>query len=152
LLLLDRYAEGWQGYEWRRAIDRSVARTLAGPEWTGGDPAAKRLLLYCEQGRGDTIQFCRFAAVVAATGAEVSLEVQPPLRGLLTSLEGVKVIRQGEAYPEYDAHLPLMSLPHVMKLTPETMPVRVPYLFAEPDRIEAWARRLPTGKFRIGIA
>jgi len=81
----------------------------------------------------------------------VFLEVQPSLGGLLGNLEGVKVIRNGTALPEHDAELPLMSLPHVLGATPETMPRGVPYLFADPARVEAWSKRLPAGQFRVGI-
>ena len=151
LLQTGRFAEGWQGYEWRRKIDDGTARPLSGPEWTGGDTNARRLLFYFEQGLGDTIQFSRFACSVAARGGEVLLEVQPSLGGLLGSLEGVKVIRNGATLPEHDAELPLMSLPHVLGATLETIPRDVPYLFAEPARVEAWAKRLPAGQFRVGI-
>jgi tetratricopeptide (TPR) repeat protein len=151
LLQTGRFAEGWQGYEWRRKIDSGTARLLSGPEWTGGDTNAKRLLFYSEQGLGDTIQFSRFACSIAASGKEVLLEVQPSLGGLLDGLGGVKVIRNGATVPEHDAELPLMSLPHVLGTTPETMPGNLPYLFAEPARVEAWAKRLPSGQFRVGI-
>ncbi len=152
LLQTGRFAEGWQGYEWRRKIDSGgTARPLSGPEWTGGDTNVERLLFYSEQGLGDTIQFSRFACSVAASGKEVLLEVQPSLGGLLDGLEGVKVIRNGAVLPEHDAELPLMSLPHVLGTTPETMPGNLPYLFAEPARVEAWAKRLPAGQFRVGI-
>jgi tetratricopeptide (TPR) repeat protein len=151
LLRTGRFAEGWQEYEWRRKLDTWTTRSLSGPEWIGGDAAARRVLFYSEQGLGDTIQFSRFARSVAASGKEVLLEVQPPLGGLLGSLEGVKVIRNGAALPEHDAELPLMSLPHVLGATPETMPGDVPYLSAEPGRVEAWAKRLPAGQFRVGI-
>ncbi len=151
LLQAGRFAEGWQGYEWRRKIDDGTVRPLSGPEWTGGDTNARRLLFYSEQGLGDAIQFSRFACSVAARGGEVLLEVQPSLGGLLGSLEGVKVIRNGATLPEHDAELPLMSLPHVLGATLETIPRDVPYLFAEPARVEAWAKRLPAGQFRVGI-
>ena len=151
LLRAGRFAEGWQEYEWRRRTDSWIARALPGPEWSGGDPDAKRLLFYSEQGLGDTIQFCRFACSIAAMGKEVVLEVQPPLSGLLGSLEGVTVVRSGETLPEYDAELPLMSLPHLLGVTPETLSGKFPYLFAEPARVKAWAERLRTGQFRVGI-
>src|SRR5271170_1163660 len=151
LLLTGRFAEGWQEAEWRRKIDTWTTHPLSEPEWTGSDTDAKRLLSYSEQGLGDTIQFSRFACSVAARGKEVFLEVQPSLGGLLGNLEGVKVIRNGTALPEHDAELPLMSLPHVLGATPETMPRGVPYLFADPARVEAWSKRLPAGQFRVGI-
>jgi tetratricopeptide (TPR) repeat protein len=149
LLLTGHFAEGWQGYERRRKLH--FARSLSGPEWSGGDSVGKRLLFYSEQGLGDTIQFSRFACLIAAKARQVFLEVQPALASLLSRLEGVTVIRNGDALPEYDAHLPLMSLPRVLGVTPETMSANVPYLSAEPVRIEGWGRRLPAAGFRIGI-
>jgi tetratricopeptide (TPR) repeat protein len=149
LLRLGNFDEGWQKYEWRRKTINWTGRPPPGSEWDKGDPVGKRLLFYSEQGLGDTIQFCRLACSVAARGAEVLLQVPPPLRALLSSLQGVKVIRQGEPLPEYDAHFPLMSLPSV--LGSASMAECVPYLFAEPARIETWAKRLPVGRFRVGI-
>ena len=151
LLLTGRFFDGWRAYEWRRKEDGWAGRSLSGPEWRKGELCPARLLIYAEQGLGDTIQFSRFACSLAASGKEVFLEVQSPLRGLLGSLEGVSVVRYGETLPEQDAHLPLMSLPHVLGVTPETLPRNFPYLFAEPARVEAWAKRLPTGQFRVGI-
>jgi len=151
-LLIGRFAEGWQGYEWRRKTDRWVPRDLPGPEWSDGNPAGKRLLFYAEQGLGDMIQFSRFACVVAARAKEVFLEVRPGMASLLGNLRGVKVIPYGEPLPEYDAHLPLMSLPKILGITAESTSLAAPYLFAEPARVEAWIKRLPAGLFRVGIA
>ena len=55
LLQIGRFAEGWQGYEWRRKINSETARPQSGPDWTEGDTSAKRLLFYSEQGLEDTI-------------------------------------------------------------------------------------------------
>ena len=151
LLLTGRFSEGYQVHEWRRKEHSWTGRSLSGPEWRKGEPCPGRLLIYAEQGLGDTIQFSRFACSIAANGKEVFLEVQSPLGGLLGGLEGVSVVRYGETLPQYDAHLPLMSLPHVLGVTPEALPRNFPYLFAEPARVEAWAKRLPTGQFRVGI-
>jgi tetratricopeptide (TPR) repeat protein len=152
LMRMGQFSEGWEGYEWRRKGSGWDPRTLVGPEWTGGDPSDKRLLFYSEQGLGDTIQFSRLASSVATRGGKVFLEAQPSLCGLLTSLEGVMVLRQGEPLPEFDAHLPLMSLPRVLGVTPESMVANVPYLFVEPDRVKAWSKRLSAGQLRVGIA
>jgi len=98
--------------------------------------------------------------IVAARGAGTRTVVEERLNALgivlqnvleFGNLEGVKVIRNGTALPEHDAELPLMSLPHVLGATPETMPRGVPYLSAQPARVEAWAKRLPVGQFRVGI-
>ncbi|HEV8678263.1 MAG TPA: tetratricopeptide repeat protein [Stellaceae bacterium] len=153
LFLLGCFGEGWQEYEWRRKTRAWAPRNLAAPEWQGEALLGKRLLLCAEQGLGDTVQFARFAPVLAERGAEVILEVQPPLAGLMQTLDGVRqVVRQGERLPEIDCHLPLLSVPFVLGLDEAQIPAAVPYLKAEPARVEAWAKRLPKGEFRIGIA
>jgi tetratricopeptide (TPR) repeat protein len=151
LLRLGRFAEGWAAYEWRRREANRPGRAPPGPELRKGEPVTRRLLLYAEQGLGDTIQFCRFASLVAAQGAQVFLEAQPPLAGLLQSLQGVDVFPSGHLPPQYEVHLPLMSLPHVLDVDAEKLRHTGPYLFAEPERTKMWARRLPANGFRVGI-
>lgn len=153
MLLRGNFSEGWREYEWRRRHPTWVPRHLAGLEWRGEDLRGKRLLLYAEQGFGDTIQFARFVARLADRDADIALEVQPALYGLLQTLAGPRrIIRQGESLPVHDFHLPLMSLPALLRLEAADIPVEIPYLRAEPARVESWARRLPQGEFRIGIA
>jgi hypothetical protein len=100
--------------------------------------------------RHQTIQFCRFAGSLAEHGAQVLLQAPPVLGRLLNGLRGVEVVRQEDLLPEYDAHFPLMSVPHALGTGATTGFGGTPYLFAEPARIAAWATRLPPGKFRIG--
>jgi len=143
-------APGWEGYEWRRKGESWEPRDFAGPEWDGTAARGRRVLLYAEQALGDTIQFARFARTVAAAGADVILEVQPPLAKLMQTLPGVTVIAKGAPLPAYDCHLPLMSVPYVMRLP--GVSVDGPYLAAEPERAERWERHLGGDGFRIGIA
>jgi tetratricopeptide (TPR) repeat protein/GR25 family glycosyltransferase involved in LPS biosynthesis/ADP-heptose:LPS heptosyltransferase len=153
LLLLGRFSEGWREHEFRRRKKTWIERNFAAPEWAGEDIRGKRVLLYAEQGMGDTIQFARFARSVAQLGAAVILEVQPRLKGLLERLAcDAVVVRKGEELPEYDRHLPLMSAPFILGFDPQSDPAQVPYLSADPVRIDRWASRLPAGDFRVGIA
>jgi hypothetical protein len=142
LLLTGRWAEAWPAYEARWQIGHlaSARRAFAQPLWTGEQPVARRtILLHAEPGLGDTLQFCRYAPLVAAQGARVVLEVQPPLVRLLKRLEGVaQVVAAGDALPDFDLHCPLMSLPGAFATTPETVPGSVPYLTADPTQQAAW--------------
>ena len=119
LLLTGRWAEAWPPYEARWQIGDLAAqrRPFAQPLWTGEQPiAGKTILLHAEQGFGDTLQFCRYAPLVAAQGARVVLEVQPPLLRLLARLQGVaQIVATGDALPAFDLHCPLMSLPRALR-------------------------------------
>jgi tetratricopeptide (TPR) repeat protein len=143
-------APGWADYEWRRRTDGWEPRDFPGPEWDGAAVPGRRVLLYAEQALGDTLQFSRFARTVAAAGSDVVLEVQPALARLLQTLAGVTVIGRGAPLPAFDCHLPLMSVPHVLRLPGVSADGH--YLAAEPGRTERWRNVLGTGGFRVGIA
>src|SRR3974390_3503564 len=94
LLLGGRLREGWAEYELRQYDeDGALKPDYRGPaelRWSGTECIeGKTILVRSEQGMGDTIQFCRYAAVLASLGATVILEVQEPLRALLGSGSGV---------------------------------------------------------------
>ena len=101
LLKLGRYAEGFADFESRfdTADMKLTHRPPPGPPWRGEDPAGKTVLVLAEQGFGDTLQFARYAPLLAARGARVVLLVQPPLRALAATLPGVEVFALGESPP-----------------------------------------------------
>ena len=154
-LLLGRFAEGWTGYEWRLYdTEQSVGpRHRHLPAWTGQDITDKRLLVYWEQGLGDTLQFSRYAALLASTGVKVSLEVQPELVSLIESLHPqIHVTSAFGPRESADFRVPLLSLPLWMKTRIETIPNQTPYLAPPKDCISAWQERLqPAMKPRVGI-
>ena len=106
---------GFEQYEWRwkRSGMTDTRRGYGRPLWLGEFPLGhKTILLHAEQGLGDTIQFARYAPLLARAGARVVLEVQPELKTLLAGLEGVASCHaRGESLPAFDVHCPLGSLP-----------------------------------------
>ena len=145
LLLHGDFEQGWREYEWRWKTPEFVAgkHLPRGPAWTGQQSLqGKRILLYAEQGYGDTLQFSRYACLVADLGADVTLEAQPALVSILRSLNGVQVISSGEPRPEFDYHCPLMSLPGIFGTDLSSVPASVPYLTAEPGKVRHWQSRL----------
>ncbi len=151
LLQRGHFAEGWSEHEWRLhasagwANQRDLPQTL----WTGQDLAGKRLLLHSEQALGDDLHFARYAAPLAALGAEVILEVAAPLTRLLTSLSGVTaVVARGAPLPEVDYRLSSMSAPFRLGQMPDS----VPYLHADDALISLWRDRLAglTGR-KVGL-
>jgi tetratricopeptide (TPR) repeat protein len=158
LLQMGRLAEGWQKYEWRweRRRIKAGKRVFAEPLWLGDFPiVGKTILLHAEQGLGDTLQFCRYAALVSALGARVLLEVQPELMRLLSHLEGVaELIEQGQPLPSFDCHCPLLSLPLAFKTELDTIPAGTPYLHPDPQTAQRWAERIGNdapGALKVGL-
>ncbi len=152
LLQTGAYANGWKEYQWRWEKAQTPPRKFTQPLWLGAEPlSGKRILLYSEQGLGDTLQFCRYTKQVSELGAQVILQVQPPLQGLLASLEGVsQLLATGDALPAFDYHCPLLSLPLAFKTVIETIPNTTPYLKAH--KLEEWRLKLGVKtKPRIGL-
>jgi len=146
---------GFFQYEARwKSILRHARRLFSQPLWLG-EPELKvrTILLHAEQGLGDTLQFSRYAALVAAGGATVFLEVQPALKSLLSGLPGVSaVFAKGEQLPSFDFHCPLLSLPHACRTTLATIPPPGAPLTVSADRATYWQRRLPSGsRPRVGL-
>jgi tetratricopeptide (TPR) repeat protein len=156
LLLAGDFERGWEEYEWRWRLgnDRPAGREPPQPRWRGDQALKGRtILLHAEQGLGDTIQFCRYAPLVAAAGATVILEVPRPLVALLRSLPGVSaLISEGDPLPPFELHAPLMSLPFAFATRLESIPASIPYLRADPQRLRTWQDRLGARtRPRVGV-
>lgn len=148
--------QGFHEYEWRWKVPgfNFYAGDFAGQPWRGReDIAGKTIVLFADQGLGDTIHFCCYAKVAKAAGARVILQVQKPLVALLSAMPEVeRVVAIGEPVPEHDYHAPLCSLPLAFGTTLETIPAVTPYLNAPEHRIEHWRARLGTSSApRIGL-
>jgi Tfp pilus assembly protein PilF len=156
LLLAGRYREGWQHYESRWACNEFTGRRrhLTDPLWRGENFAGKTLLVYFEQGFGDTLQLLRYLPMVAARGGKVVLEVQRPLLRLCAGYtRWAQLIAGGEPRPRYDLQCPLLSLPLAFDTTLESIPREVPYLQPDPWLVAKWRERLATARpgLRVGL-
>jgi tetratricopeptide (TPR) repeat protein len=142
LLTVGELSRGFAEYEWRwkRTGMTDARRDYRGRPWLGEFPLGQRtILLAAEQGLGDSIQFVRYAPLLARFGAKVVLEVQPELKTLLASVEGVaSCYARGEALPAYDVYCPLGSLPLAFKTGPATIPADIPYLRADDAHLAKW--------------
>jgi len=159
LLLTGRLREGWPGYEarWETGQLAKERRSFPQPLWQGEAMPGKTVLLHGEQGFGDTLQFCRYAALAREKGPRIVLEVQPPLLRLLRPLAGCDlVVARGDPLPDFDAHCPLLSLPMILGThSLGDIPAPVPYIRAEAQAVVVWAERLAAfyGEgFRVGLA
>jgi tetratricopeptide (TPR) repeat protein len=153
MALLERgdFVEGWQRFEWRWDCDgyTPCRDDIDAPLWDGAPLDGRTILLWAEQGFGDSIQCIRYAPLIQAQGGRVWLDCPPELARLLATCPGVERIL-GEDTPAegIDVQLPLMSLPRIFKTRLDTIPAQVPYLFASDRDAPRIARRDIT----IGVA
>lgn len=156
LLLNGDYELGWHFYEWRWKIkDLGIQHgNFSQPVWSGAESLeGKTILIHCEQGLGDSIQFCRYAKLVKNLGAKVVFEVPSPLATLFRDLDGVdQLIEKGSPSPSFDFHCLLMSLPLAFKTHIATIPTPTSYLTSDAALREAWKLKLgEKTKPRVGI-
>jgi tetratricopeptide (TPR) repeat protein len=144
LLLTGRLEEGWPEYEWRFTVAR-YDRKFDPPLWSGEPLEGRSILIYAEQGLGDTLQFIRYVPAVAERGGKVVLEVPPALVRLARTVAGAsQVVAAGDPLPAFACHCPLLSLPRVFKTELTTIPNRVPYLAPPAEASAVWAERIAT--------
>jgi tetratricopeptide (TPR) repeat protein len=154
LLLLGQYNEGWRKYEGRWQVKDHDPPRVGARVPTLTEVVGKRVLVITEQGHGDMIQFARYAPLLAAHGAKVSVQTYIELKALMQTLERVEaVVAATEPEPAADIVTPLLSLPLMFGTDLATIPSQVPYLHAPPERQAVWQQRLgaPTRR-RIGLA
>jgi Tfp pilus assembly protein PilF len=157
-LLRGEYPIGWALYEnrWKVPALRVYDRRFGWPVWRGNRKAVKdkSILLFAEQGNGDTIQFCRYATMVEALGARVTLAVFRPLMGLMRSLSPtLTVIDRIQSSGTHDFQCSLMSLPLAFGTLPETIPSRSRYLDPGEASRAKWAAKLGEKRRpRVGLA
>ncbi|WP_207480107.1 tetratricopeptide repeat protein [Arenibaculum pallidiluteum] len=156
LLRRGRLAEGWRLYEARRHTPSWVDRSadIDAPEWDGRLVPGLRLLLVAEQGRGDAIQFVRYAAPLRDAGMQVLLRAPERMVRLLGSAPGLSgTVGFGAVPPAVDAWVPLMTVPRFLTPTTGAIPAPDRYLAADPARIDLWRARLGAlPGLRVGLA
>ncbi len=153
LFIAGDYQSSWKEYEWRwktgglAPLQRGFPQRMLTPE---DDVAGQTILVHAEQGLGDTLMFCRTVPALAARGAKIILEVQPPLKRLMTTLAGVdQILARGEDLPSFDRHVPLLSLPYILG---QHAGAAAPYLAADPQLTEKWQKILgEPRKRRVGL-
>ena len=153
LLGRGRMEEGLAEYEWRWKVARP-SRVSAGPAWEGGSLEGRTILLYAEQGLGDTIQFARYIPLVAARGGRVVVECQPAAAPIVRLASGVaEVILPEDALPHFDVQAALMSLPRILGAPAPGTPCGMPYVAFDREKAKRIAAQLgPKHGLRAGLA
>ena len=149
-----QFRQGWVEHEWRFAAGVAKRQPIARPHWDGSPLEGRSLLIYTEQGLGDVLHFARFLPILRRRAQRLVVACHHPLRPFLESLHCIDdwfPIDQAQEI-NFDVYAAMMSVPALLHIHERTIPRSVPYLFAEPARIEAWRR--PVGDlpgFKIGV-
>jgi hypothetical protein len=148
------YGRGWPEYEWRWKMRTSAQPKFGVPRWDGSRLNGRTLLLHCEQGLGDTLQFIRYASLVPrGSGGRIVLDCPPVLATLLKTCPGIDVVvPRNEKLPPLDLYIHLLSIPGLVGTTLETIPAPIPYLTVDPERVRFWRDELKAlDGVRVGI-
>lgn len=150
-----QFREGWVEHEWRFAAGVAKRQEVPRPLWDGSSLEGRSILIYTEQGLGDVLMFARFLPILRRKAARLVIACHHPLRPFFESLDCID-----DWFPidqphdiNFDVYAAMMSVAPLLQMNHELrFPHSVPYLFAEPARIEAWrrpVRDLPG--FKVGL-
>lgn len=151
LLCQGQWEQAWPSYEWRwRMKESRGARPLTDRPWQGEEIKDKVLLVYNEQGFGDTIQMLRYIPLLVERGAKVLVKCQPQMVDLVKTIGGdIDVAESVEELGDYDYQCPLFSLPYRYGTTQKTIPGHTPYLTVPPH--ETLPQIKKGGNFKVGF-
>jgi tetratricopeptide (TPR) repeat protein len=154
-LLKGNYKKGFELYEYRHDLEGAFKFPLPRiPLYTGKqDISGKSILVYAEQGIGDTIQFARYIPMLESTGAKIYVAVQNEVVDLVrTVCDSFEFLSDARQAIKMDFRVPLPSLPRVFGTTLEYIPSAERYLKANTQKVTIWQQRLPSSKkLRVGL-
>jgi tetratricopeptide (TPR) repeat protein len=155
-LLTGVFEAGWIGREARENLPSSTYPKFSQPKWLGKEAVeGKTVLVYADEGMGDSIQFARYVPMLAARGAKVILAVEAPAVALLSEVSGVSqcIAKPLAALPDFDMHCPMCSLPLAFGTQLDSIPSDASYLpRPSPTRLQIWKDRLgPHDRLRVGL-
>ncbi len=156
LLKSGNFSEGWSELEWRHlkpGREKLPAATRLPRLSKAGDLSGRRIVVWHEEGFGDTIQFLRYVPLLAEAGATVILWMPKELVRLAGRIGGVDCVLTGDVIlPEFDYHCPMNSLPYIFDTLRENIPATIPYIDPDPDLVRSWSAKLPrSGRPRVGL-
>ncbi|MBI1778330.1 MAG: sulfotransferase [Proteobacteria bacterium] len=163
LLAQGDFRRGFREYAWRWRDPRFAAlrRQLEGAPWDGRRFNGV-LLVFAEQGFGDTLQFSRLIGQASRRALRLVFEVQPELAQLMSrSLAPIEVVARSPGFPfcgdrpRHDRHAALLDLPQLLGIDLASLPAaEIPYLIAQPQKQRRWAQRFDLAaesRRRIGL-
>lgn len=155
---LKNFKEGWKYYEYRFSKEENPTYypKMPKPKWKGEDISEKTLLVECEQGFGDSIQFYRYILEVKHLAKKVIFRVQDEMESLFRSMsKEIEIAKRSSNLEkiEFDCHVPIMSLPYRLGATVENIPSPDKYIFADEKKVKKYKKEyFDNNRIKIGIS
>lgn len=153
-LYIGNFEKGWIEYQWRFQTQQVIWLKTSKPMWQGEDLKGKKLLIWNEQGLGDTLQFIRYLDVIKDYCESIFVLCQGRLNSLISnSFPFCKIVSGEFEESEYDYHFPLLSLPTIVGCSEKDIPSKIPYLLHDEDFTKSFSQDYKTknNKLNIGI-
>ena len=150
LLNAGELKRGLDEYEWRWKSTKYISskRHFSQPLWDGQKSLKnKKILLWCEQGVGDTINWASCLPLVTSQARHCIVECQEKLVPLLSrSFPNVEVKPENRSLDternDFDYHLPMGSLYRNFASEVSRKTKADAFLFPDPVRVNFWRNRL----------
>ena len=154
-LTLGQFKEGWKNYEYRFKLDSGKPQFINIPRLKNlKNLTDKKILIWSEQGFGDSIQFCRYISKILDLGAKVTFDVSKKLTALMSRQFNctMNVTGEGINANNFDFQIPLLSLPMLFNTDLNNIPFRDSYLKTSKDKDAEWSKKLNLTKKKLNIA
>jgi len=154
-LTLGEFAEGWKNYEYRFKLENAKSQFEDVPRLESlKNVMNKRILIWSEQGLGDSIQFSRYIYKILDLGAKVTFDISKLLTSLMSRQFNCTVNETGQGLVKnnFDFQIPLLSLPMLFNTELNSIPFNGAYLKTSKDKDDEWLNKLKLTKQKLNIA
>ena len=152
-LSLGNFEEGWNLYQyrWKKNNFKEYRHPNIKKLETINDLNNKKVLVWYEQGFGDTIQFSRYVSKLLDIGAIVFFEVQKDLVPFFKDQFNCKVNNEVDSLEHFDFQVPLLDLPKLFNTSIKNIFFNRSYLRTQEEKKFEWEKKLNLSKNKLNI-
>ena len=154
-LTLGEFEQGWKNYEHRFRLENTNPQFISIPRLENlKNLIDKRILIWAEQGLGDSVQFSRYIYKILDLGAKVTFDTSKKLTALMSRQFNCAINETGQGMVKnnFDFQVPLLSLPMLFNTDLNNIPFNSSYLKTSKDKDIEWLNKLKLTKQKLNIA
>jgi hypothetical protein len=135
-MLLGDFERAWQETDKLESQRRQGIRIDGQLVWDGTSFDGRTVLIRCNNGPADAIQFVRYAELVREQCSSLFVKVPPSLLELFRTIPSIdRVIALAEPDPPFDVEIECGELPYAFRTTLRTIPNAIPYIQLKPSQL-----------------